>query len=430
MTNASCASATDVPPSAKVAAVLTEVTETLAREFASVTREPPPWTDLEWRIASAVAAMQGISSLLNARLLWESPMCWRRFLEEQRDHTARRHLRIVNLLERIDTEARLEGVALVALKGAALYQRGIYEVGERPMADVDLLVRDFELNSVTRLLAACGFELTFVTWRHQLYESRVAAKPTGAGFGEHSENPIKIEVHINIRERLPVTETDITQYLFPTEPHVGLNAYRSVSALMLHLLLHAAGNMRARALRLVQLHDISRIASSFQLCDWEELLGFHPNNQDLWWAAPPLMLTARYFPDAIPEWVLARIRRQCPWLLRKFSSHYRIADVSWSNPRVYAFPGIEWSRSPAEACRFAASRIWPSRESLLELHHYAATQPGVSEIPWYGISHAARILRWLASKPPRVQTMLSVRAAFARQCREDSSSDARGSRLA
>jgi hypothetical protein len=423
MTNASCAHATEVPPFAQVAAVLAEVTETLACELTSATHQPPPWADLEWRIARAVAAMQGVSSLLSASLLWEAPMNWRRFLREQRDHTARRHLRIVNLLERIDTQARLEGVALVALKGAALYQRGLYEVGERPMADVDLLVRDFDTNAVTRLLLACDFDLTFVTWRHQLYESRVGAA-SAAGFGEHSDNPIKIEVHTNIRERLPVTETDITQFLFPTEPHVGLNAYRSAAALMLHLLLHAAGNMRARALRLIQLHDISRLANRFHVCDWEELLAFHPNDQDLWWAVPPLTLTARYFPNAIPEWVFTRLRRRCPWLVRKFSSHYRLSDVSWSNPRVYAFPGVEWSRSLREVCRFAIGRVWPSREALLELRHYAATQPGASEIPWYGISHAARILRWLASKPPRVQTMLSVRAALGKRCDADCCSDA------
>jgi hypothetical protein len=425
MTNASCAHTTEIPPFAKVAAALAEVTEILASELVSATSEPPPWTDLEWRIASAVTAMQGISSLLSARLLWKAPMCFRQFLGEQREHTAQRHLRIMNLLERIDTQARLEGVPLVALKGAALYQCGIYEVGERPMADVDLLVRDRDTDAVTRLLAACDFESTFVTWRHQLYEPKVVVPPTGTSFGEHSDNPIKIEVHTRIRERLPVTETDITQYLFPTEPQFGLNTYRSAPALMLHLLLHAAGNMRARALRLIQLQDLARLASRFQTCNWEELLSLHPNDENLWWAVPPLTLTARYFPNVIPEWVLTRLKRRCPWLLRKFSGRYRLSDVSWSNPRVYAFPGIEWSRSVAEACRFAISRIWPNRESLLELHHYAATQPGVSEIPWYGISHAARILRWLSSKAPRVQTMLSVRGAFAKQCDGDCFGEAR-----
>jgi hypothetical protein len=60
------------------------------------------------------------------------------------------------------------------------------------------------------------------------------------------------------------------------------------------------------------------------------------------------------------------------------------------------------------------SRIWPSRAALRDLLQVFLTQnPPVAAIPWYGISHGARILRWIFSKPPRVQTMLTIRAALA-----------------
>jgi hypothetical protein len=61
------------------------------------------------------------------------------------------------------------------------------------------------------------------------------------------------------------------------------------------------------------------------------------------------------------------------------------------------------------------SRIWPSREARLELKEGAAQIPGSATVPWYGISHGARILRWVFSRPPRVQTMLSVHAALAQE---------------
>ena len=41
---------------------------------------------------------------------------------------------------------------------------------------------------------------------------------------------------------------------------------------MRHLLLHAAGNMRAHALRLVQLHDIALLAPRLDAAAWERLL--------------------------------------------------------------------------------------------------------------------------------------------------------------
>ncbi len=94
------------------------------------------------------------------------------------------------------------------------------------------------------------------------------------------------------------------------------------------------------------------------------------------------------------------------------AQHYRLTDVSWSNIHITAFPGVEWSRSAWEALAFMSSRVWPRREALSELKEGAAQIPGSSSIPWYGISHSARILRWIFLRPPRVQTLLSVRAAL------------------
>jgi hypothetical protein len=415
MSNHRYSNPADSLPLDKVASALREITESLALEFAAPSREPPQWSDFEWRIAQAVAAMQGISSLLSTRLQWTGPANWHRFLDEQRKHIAGRSLKIEQLLDRIDSLARRDEIALVGLKGAALLKRGIYRIGERAMADIDLLVRNADVTAATRLLQECGFGVTFTTWRHQLFEMPQTPSSHTVGLGEHVDNPIKIEVHTSIRERLPVSETDITQFVFPIAACAGVNAYPSSASLMMHLLLHAAGNIRAHALRLIQLHDIARLAGTFAASDWEELLSARPSGRGLWWAVPPLALVERYFPATIPQSVIERVSMECPWLLRKVVRHQRLADVSWSNLRVYAFPGIEWSMTLYEAIRFAITRIWPSREARAELTRFAAHHPGASGVPWYGISQGARMLRWVFSKPPRVQALLPVRAALAQR---------------
>jgi hypothetical protein len=53
----------------------------------------------------------------------------------------------------------MRGVALVALKGAALHAQGIYSAGERPMADLDLLVSEDNMARATELLTELGFSL-------------------------------------------------------------------------------------------------------------------------------------------------------------------------------------------------------------------------------------------------------------------------------
>jgi hypothetical protein len=275
-----------------------------------------------------------------------------------------------------------------------------------------LLVRPDAPEAAARLLASLGYEIDYTHRREQAFRPVGSTMPSADRLGEHIDYPVKVEVHTRIAELLPAAETEITPLLFPANVHAGLNDYRSAASLMLHLALHAAGNMRARALRLVQLHDVALLAARFGADDWEELLAAHPENQGPWWACAPMMLTARYYPGVIPTRVLARLGIHCPRLLKRHTLRRGLVGASWSNLYVEAFPGVEWSRTPGEALRFMKSRIWPSRHALSEMSHGAARIPGGSAVPWYGLSHGNRILRWVVSRPPRVQTLLCVRAAL------------------
>ena len=397
----------------EVAAALRRTTEILALALASPADDAPRWTDFEWHIARAVTAMHGVSSLLRERLRWAGPESWRGFLNEQRDHSIGRYRQIARILEAVDSHARADGIAFVALKGAALHALDIYAAGERPMGDIDLLIRSEDVQAMSRVLEACGYAAAFRTHRHEVFQPRLKRPLNGPRLGEHVDDPINIEVHTRVAEGLPIREIEITQFLFPRSAHAGLNAYPTAASLMLHLLLHAAGNMRARALRLLQLHDIASLGSRFVPADWDELLASRPEGHSLWWALAPMTLAARYYPAAIPRDLPAKLAVGCPRRLVKLTSRQQVADVSWSNIRIEAFPGVEWSRTPQEALKFMTSRIWPSRADRLELQLGAAQIPGSSSIPWYGSSHAARILRWVFSRPPRVQTLLCVQAALA-----------------
>jgi hypothetical protein len=192
----------------------------------------------------------------------------------------------------------------------------------------------------------------------------------------------------------------------------GLNNDPDLVSLLLHLLLHAAGNMRAHALRNIQLHDIAFVASLLYDNDWQALLEQPRDRERRWWLFPPLVLTARYYPQHVPPQILRAARAACPRILRLAAARQSLTDVSWSNLRIHALPGIVWSRSPLDALRFMASRVAPSRRSLAQLEVAMRDQPQLERVPWYGVSHGRRILRWLFSRPPRVQTIVSVRAAL------------------
>jgi hypothetical protein len=394
-----------------IAEALARTTLRLTRELASPSGAAPEWNDFEWAMARAGAAMNGISGLLANQLRWRGPDTWADFLSDQLDHSRRRDERIGALLESIDAELGRRDVFAIGLKGAALRPLGLYAAGERPMGDIDLLVGPDDVPMATAALEAAGYQSSFGVARHEVF-APVDESHAGAvhEFGEHAGNPIKVELHTRITESLPVDAIDITAALWPAAPHPGLNAYRTRSALLAHLLLHAAGSMRAHGLRVLQLQDIARLARGFDDCDWSLL--FATAAGEPWWMLPPLTLAAECFPGSIPESVLREVGAHCPPNIRRLASRVSLVEVTWSNLRVSAFPGIGWARTPLETLSFVAARAFPRRAAREQLRQFVAASSALRSSVWYGGSHVSRILRWTFSSPPRAQTMSSVRAAL------------------
>jgi len=400
-----------VPPPTVLQTTLFKITETLAQELARPTSRAPDWSELEWKIAPAVAAMHGVSPLLSSTLPWQGPAAWRQFLEQQRAHTAQRHARIVELLRRIDVRARADGIAAVALKGAALHAMGLYESGERPMADIDLLVRPADAERTAGMLESLGFYESCASWKERVFTPVDEHVP--GRLGEHADNNIKIELHERICEKLPWQITDITSLVFPNQATRGLNDYPSRASLMIHLLLHAAGAMAFQALRLLHLHDLALLSSQMSQADWDEVLAYRSRGRELWWALPPLELMRRYYGAEVPARVRVALEIDCPFLLEKISKHKSLYEVSYSYLWVDAFPGIEWSHSVREILRYTISRVRPTAEHLAHREQSAKIQAWASEGQWARMSQGRRIARWLISRPTRPVTMHAVHAALA-----------------
>jgi hypothetical protein len=351
-------------------------------------------------------SMHGISGLLAARLRWQGPRGWCQFLESQHEHIAERQRQLQALLAALADRFRQEEVPVQALKGAGLCLQGVYEPGERPMADLDLLSPPHHTERAGAILERLGMPESHRTFKHRVFEAREAGRPSA--FGEHSRNGLKVELHERICEVLPYRLTDITGLILPADAAPGLNPYPSRAALMAHLLLHAAGAMASRTLRLIQLHDIDRFGRQLRPQDWQQLLDWHA-----WWAWPPLTLTQRYFGEGVSTTITAALRALCPPLLRRSCARQQLTDVSLSRLWLEALPGIEWARTTAEAATFIAHRIVPSREVLSERKFALTTDPSLAHGDWGGLSQSRRILRALRAHTPRPWPLHNVRAALA-----------------
>jgi Uncharacterised nucleotidyltransferase len=390
---------------------LSAATERFAAELVKPQLEAPDWSDFQWQMARAAAVLHGITPLLASTLQWSGPASWQAFVREQHQQTLLRYRRIAAVLRNIDDGAKAQGLAVVALKGSALHALGVYAPGDRPMADIDLLVRPADVGRAAEMLAGMGYVPTTVTWKHQVFEPAQYAATAALPVGEHADYPVKIELHTRIAERLPLNETAITERIFPLHPEPGLNPYPAHSALLLHLLLHAAGNMSSRGLRLMHLHDIARLAVQTSAADWEQLLGAQCGRQAPWWALPPLELLNRYQPGLVPRHVLAALRTACPWALRRLCRRATLAQMSYAALAISAFPALPWCSSLGERLRYVWQRILPSAEQRA-VRSATATEQWAVQRPWSHLPQGRRVLQWLISRPPRQAPMYIVRAVL------------------
>jgi hypothetical protein len=398
-----------LPPLNVVKGGLRRATEALAVDLARPAASMPEWSsDLEWQLAMAAAAAHGVSPLLCKSSQWQHRE-WRLFLANQREHVAHRHRSIAATLECIDAEARASELTIVPLKGSALHALGIYAPGDRPMADIDLLVREADVERTCKLLRDLGYVESFVVWKHRVFKP-ATGQPT-AGLGEHRDSPINIELHTRIQERLPISPVDITERIYPREPLPGLNSYPSLGALMNHLLLHAAGNICNRSLRLLHLNDIALLSARMSASDWNVLWDEHAADAP-WWALPPLRLVARYYANAIPEAVTDRLQHDCPALLRAISRRQTLTQVSCSDLWLHALAGIEWSRSFREVGRYIMNRVRPPEENIKERADMVRTQIWLQGQSWVRQNQGRRILTLLTRPVPRMDTLYVVRAAL------------------
>lgn len=404
-----------IPESDVVQRALRTTTERLAHELGRPTNVAPTWSEFEWRAARAAAAIHGVSPLLAAKLRWRGPPGWDAFLVEQRGHTEIRHQRIENLAKLLEQRARAIGLPMVALKGAALHAMGVYVPGERPMADLDLLVRESDLPAAQRLIEEQDFSEALALWKNRIFTPNLADEHARAvgHLGEHRDSNIKIELHWRIRERLPLALTDISDSIFPGNPHPGLNSYPSLAALLMHLVVHAAGSMASRDLRLMHLHDLSLVCARMQPEDWREILRRGDADTGPWWFLPPLRLAAHYFPDIVPHGVLTHLERGCPAWLNRRTARQSLTDVSLSSVWIRAFPGIEWSQSLRETFRFVAGRVRPDAEARTIRRTDSETAAWATQARWQNLSQRSRIVRWVTSRPTRTATMYVIREALA-----------------
>jgi hypothetical protein len=315
-------------------------------------------------IAAFAISTQGLTTLVARLPAAETlPGPLSTFLSEEVPFARARARRLRETLVGTVRTLRAAGVEVVALKGAALAFFHYPDPALRPMGDLDLLLAEpGDIARATDALAGAGWRALFDTPRHRVFarpDERVA-RPAA----EDPDNPIRVEIHTSFR--LPVlgrvydasaalrTEAE-TRDLAGTPVHVAAG-----TALLLHLLVHAAEDFAGNGIRGIQAHDFRLFAPTRP-----EIPGISSNEggrMDAHGAAPLLYAAdaiERLFPLTFEESLFERLSAHVDPSLRERAAalpalRYTRPARGWSHTLLSLVDG------PVPRARFLLRTLFPT----------------------------------------------------------------------
>lgn len=262
------------------------------------------------------------------------PVEVRRALERQVLEVRSVNVLLLDRLQKVAAILEAAGVEFLALKGPALLGLLYRDLGERPMTDLDLLVRRGDLARALEALEAAGLDVPKGGER-RFWERSYHHIALGMGRGM----PVSVEVHwdLELRERYPIPLERV--WSEAAEFSVGGRRLRTLGRTDLYLFgsIHLARHFHIP--RLVWVVDLRRMAREWPL-DWEEIRrrsGAYRARTPLWFLAA---YEERVFGDStVPAAARPSLRPVQARLLRALSGPRPLAplrDVTRESRRIFA----------------------------------------------------------------------------------------------
>ncbi len=290
----------------------------------------PDWDRASWLAAAWLAYHQKAMTWLAAAVrdagidLPEEPAGALFRLEAQ---SRRRTQKMLSTAAEIADAMREQDIPVLPLKGAVLALRHYAAPTDRPLMDLDLLVRPQDYAAAKSVMYAQGFEMYNESAKDiALYRGR---RTDNVWSPDHWE---LVDLHQLVDQRLDNGLTyDLSGVLWEGAEEHALDGGRfllpGTAALLTHLCAHAGADWLVRRGSIMQIFDVSRAAAFMQPGDWEQLIsGLGAGKARL--VYPVLSIAARLASAPVPPEVLDELRRACPAALLDWTGRQDWAALS------------------------------------------------------------------------------------------------------
>ena len=232
------------------------------------------------------------------------------------------------------------GIEAVLLKGSALAYTAYGGFAERPMGDLDVLVRSAEAEGAWELLQTCGWTWPAARWPRERYSGHRHLPPL-----LDEQSGVRLEIHTTLLPkdifRFPI------ELLWAQAKRVGVNG-RQVSVphplhQLLHVCVHFAWSHEMQWGSWRALRDVGAILERGEI-DWQAFVALARDSQAATCAFWTLRLARRLVGATVPHPVLTALAPPRPEFLLELLERHYICNL---------FP----SRSRCPSVRLA-NRLW------------------------------------------------------------------------
>jgi hypothetical protein len=363
--------------------LIAHVAETLAHWLPSgdSTLAPHDWGGDEWLAAEWIAYWQNAVPWLHERVEQAGlslPEAARDSLAALDSLSRERTRRMLDAAIELIDALRAEGIDALPFKGAALAPLYYADPLLRPLADLDILVRERDVRSGRAVLERLGY-----AYYSRSAEDFVYLRGIRRANVWHPDNVHPVELHFRVREEYAGLAYDLTEMLWAS---AGRRAYWNATetlvpatvALVHHVCAHATSDWLIQRGKLMEIGDVQVLAARMTPDDWGALLRSIPAPATRF-VYPALAVARRYAPGCVPDAVLSALRPRLTPSLLAWCDALALSDASEVNPRSRDGIGLAMARrlarSPIERLKMWLRSIFPRRWNLVKRYPRLAASP-------------------------------------------------------
>ncbi len=346
------------------------------------------WSAAEWEAAEWVVYWQNALPWLAARIEETSiavPEVVYGRLQALNTASRERTRRMLAACNEILEAFRQAGIDVVLLKGAVLSPIYYPDPLQRPLADLDLLIRPNDVSASRELmLKQLGYRYYSRSAEDEVYLRGERKENIWA-----PDNVHPVEVHFTLREEYAGIGYELAEIMWresQERPYWQDTVARipNPAALLLHVCAHTTSDWLIQRGRLMHIDDIRKLCAQMQPDAWQKFSQMiQPGTARFIY--PALAFVAKYTPLPVPAFTNDSLRENCPPALLTWLEQVDLADASESNAASRSGLGLELarrlSRSRADMARFWLRSFFPRRFNL------AKRYPRLVETPFWPLAY-------------------------------------------